>query len=93
MKDWEVWLLAAWRSKQAGPLEFKSIRRLIEPKTSPEEEYSNLDTPAYLRQDPRIKGFAENSEVQQALFQESVQPTVEELIQQTMAQGKQDLSL
>ncbi|GKX50630.1 LPD38 domain-containing protein [Budvicia aquatica] len=55
-------------------------------------EYGDLESPAYLRQDPRIQGFAEDSEVQQALSQESPQPTAEELIQQQIEQGNQGLT-
>ncbi|WP_315707523.1 LPD38 domain-containing protein [Brenneria uluponensis] len=47
------------------------------------------DTPAYLRQDPRIQGFAEDSEVQQALSEQQPSPTADELIQQQITQGDQ----
>ncbi|NKI76292.1 hypothetical protein Dpoa2040_003635 [Dickeya sp. CFBP 2040] len=47
------------------------------------------DTPAYLRQDPRIQGFAEDSDVQRALAEQQYAPTAEELISQQMEQGDQ----
>ncbi|MBP2845444.1 hypothetical protein J8655_08140 [Dickeya oryzae] len=47
------------------------------------------DTPAYLRQDPRIQGFAEDSDVQRALAEQQHAPTAEELISQQMEQGDQ----
>lgn len=47
------------------------------------------DTPAYLRNDPRIQGFAEDSEVQQALSQQQASPTADELIQQQIQGGDQ----
>lgn len=46
------------------------------------------DTPAYLRNDPRIQGFADDSEVQQALSQQT-SPTADELIQQQIQGGDQ----
>ncbi|MBN3207147.1 hypothetical protein H5A35_06935 [Pectobacterium brasiliense] len=50
------------------------------------------DTPAYLREDPRIQGFAEDSDVQQALSEQQSAPTVDELIRQQIEQGGQDYS-
>lgn len=47
------------------------------------------DTPAYLRNDPRIQGFAEDSEVQQALAQQQSSPTADELIRQQIEGGDQ----
>ncbi|MEE3649444.1 MULTISPECIES: LPD38 domain-containing protein [unclassified Brenneria] len=47
------------------------------------------DTPAYLRQDPRIQGFAEDNEVQQALAEQQPAPTADELIRQQIDQGDQ----
>ncbi|QKJ87390.1 hypothetical protein PMPD1_2448 [Paramixta manurensis] len=51
----------------------------------------DLDTPAYLRNDPRIQGFADDSEVQQALGQDAA-PTPEELIRQQIQNGDQGLT-
>ncbi|NWA70861.1 hypothetical protein HX775_02875 [Serratia proteamaculans] len=45
------------------------------------------DTPAYLRQDPRIQGFAEDNDVQRALAEQQPSPTPDELIQQQMESG------
>ncbi|PRI19399.1 LPD38 domain-containing protein [Pectobacterium versatile] len=50
------------------------------------------DTPAYLRQDPRIQGFAEDSDVQQALAEQQDSPTAEQLIRQQIEQGDQGYS-
>ncbi|QHQ15787.1 hypothetical protein GMW39_07805 [Pectobacterium parmentieri] len=50
------------------------------------------DTPAYLRQDPRVQGFAEDSDVQQALSEQQSAPTVDELIRQQIEQGDQGYS-
>ncbi|WP_052198397.1 LPD38 domain-containing protein [Pectobacterium fontis] len=50
------------------------------------------DTPAYLRQDPRIQGFAEYSDVQQALAEQQDSPTAEQLIRQQIEQGDQGYS-
>lgn len=47
------------------------------------------DTPAYLRQDPRIQGFAEDNDVQRALAEQQQSPTADELIQQQMESGAQ----
>jgi len=47
------------------------------------------DTPAYLRQDPRIQGFAEDNDVQRALAEQQPSPTADELIQQQMESGDQ----
>ncbi|ARZ00822.1 hypothetical protein AXW38_07440 [Yersinia ruckeri] len=47
------------------------------------------DTPAYLRQDPRIQGFAEDSDAQRSLSEPVAQPTAQELIQQQMESGEQ----
>lgn len=47
------------------------------------------DIPAYLRQDPRIQGFAEDNEVQRALAEQQASPTAEELIQQQIEAGDQ----
>lgn len=47
------------------------------------------DTPAYLRGDPRIQGFAEDSEVQDALARGDSSPAADELIQQQMRGGDQ----
>ncbi len=47
------------------------------------------DTPAYLRQDPRIQGFAEDNDVQRALAEQQPSPTADELIQQQMESGEQ----
>ncbi|CQI96189.1 DNA repair ATPase [Yersinia rohdei] len=47
------------------------------------------DTPAYLRQDPRVQGFADDSEVQRSLAEPAGQPTTQELIQQQMESGDQ----
>ncbi|HHH1924223.1 TPA: LPD38 domain-containing protein [Yersinia enterocolitica] len=47
------------------------------------------DTPAYLRQDPRVQGFADDSDVQRSLAEPAVQPTTQELIQQQMESGDQ----
>ncbi|WP_145600808.1 LPD38 domain-containing protein [Yersinia frederiksenii] len=47
------------------------------------------DTPAYLRQDPRVQGFADDSDVQRSLAEPVVQPTTQELIQQQMESGEQ----
>ncbi|WP_067486866.1 LPD38 domain-containing protein [Dickeya sp. CSL RW240] len=47
------------------------------------------DTPAYLRQDSRIQGFADDSDVQRALAEQQYAPTAEELISQQMGQGDQ----
>ncbi|WP_261373103.1 LPD38 domain-containing protein, partial [Yersinia bercovieri] len=46
------------------------------------------DTPAYLRQDPRVQGFADDSDVQRSLAEPEAQPTAQELIQQQMASGE-----
>lgn len=46
------------------------------------------DTPAYARQDPRVQGFADNSEVQQALGRPGA-PAPEQLVQQQMQGGNQ----
>ncbi|GKW25993.1 hypothetical protein PEC311524_35870 [Pectobacterium carotovorum subsp. carotovorum] len=50
------------------------------------------DTPAYLRQEPRIQGFAEDSDVQQALAEQQDSPTAEQLIRQQIEQGDQGYS-
>lgn len=50
------------------------------------------DTPAYLRQDPRIQGFAEDNDVQRALAEQQPSPTPDELIQQQMESGDQGYS-
>ncbi|AOR58812.1 LPD38 domain-containing protein [Pectobacterium parmentieri] len=50
------------------------------------------DTPAYLRQDPRVQGFAEDSDVQQALSEQQPAPTAEQLIRQQIEQGDQGYS-
>lgn len=47
------------------------------------------DTPAYLRQDPRIQGFAEDNDVQRSLAEQQPSPTADELIQQQMESGDQ----
>lgn len=47
------------------------------------------DIPAYLRQDPRIQGFAEDNEVQRALAEQQASPTADELIQQQIEAGDQ----
>jgi len=47
------------------------------------------DTPAYLRQDPRIQGFAEDNDVQRALAEQQQSPTADELIKQQMESGDQ----
>ncbi len=47
------------------------------------------DTPAYLRQDPRVQGFADDSDVQRSLAEPAMQPTTQELIQQQMESGDQ----
>lgn len=47
------------------------------------------DTPAYLRQDPRVQGFAEDSEVQRTLSEQQPAPTADELIRQQIEQGEQ----
>lgn len=47
------------------------------------------DTPAYLRQDPRVQGFAEDSDVQRSLAEPEAQPTAQDLIQQQMESGEQ----
>lgn len=47
------------------------------------------DTPAYLRQDPRVQGFADDSDVQRSLAEPEAQPTVQDLIQQQMESGEQ----
>ncbi len=47
------------------------------------------DIPAYLRQDPRIQGFAEDNEVQRALAEQQASPTAEDLIQQQIEAGDQ----
>lgn len=47
------------------------------------------DTPAYLRQDPRIQGFAEDNEVQRALAEQQPSPTADELIRQQIDGGDQ----
>ncbi|UXD25284.1 hypothetical protein FORC065_2480 [Yersinia enterocolitica] len=49
------------------------------------------DTPAYRRQDPRVQGFTDDSEVQRALAEPS-SPTAQALIEQQMASGEQGLS-
>ncbi|WP_052012468.1 LPD38 domain-containing protein [Pectobacterium betavasculorum] len=50
------------------------------------------DTPTYLRQDPRIQGFAEDSDVQRALAEQPDSPTAEQLIRQQIEQGDQGYS-
>ncbi|WP_406627800.1 LPD38 domain-containing protein [Pectobacterium carotovorum] len=50
------------------------------------------DTPAYLREDPRIQGFAEDSDVQRALAEQPDSPTAEQLIRQQIEQGDQGYS-
>ncbi|CAI2431698.1 LPD38 domain-containing protein [Serratia liquefaciens] len=50
------------------------------------------DIPAYLRQDPRIQGFAEDNDVQRALAEQQPSPTADELIQQQMESGDQGYS-
>lgn len=47
------------------------------------------DTPAYLRQDPRVQGFADDSDVQRSLAEPETQPTAQDLIQQQMESGEQ----
>ncbi|MEY4592742.1 MAG: hypothetical protein RIR18_1637, partial [Pseudomonadota bacterium] len=47
------------------------------------------DTPAYLRQDPRVLGFADDSDVQRSLAEPATQPTAQDLIQQQMESGEQ----
>ncbi|MHA3454632.1 LPD38 domain-containing protein [Yersinia enterocolitica] len=47
------------------------------------------DTPAYLRQDPRVQGFADDSDVQRSLTEPEAQPTAQDLIQQQMESGEQ----
>ncbi|WP_145576573.1 LPD38 domain-containing protein [Yersinia mollaretii] len=47
------------------------------------------DTPAYLRQDPRVQGFADDSDVQRSLAGPEAQPTAQDLIQQQMESGEQ----
>ncbi|ENA1774653.1 hypothetical protein ABF237_003374, partial [Yersinia ruckeri] len=47
------------------------------------------DTPAYLRQDPRVQGFADDSDVQRSLAEPEAQPTAQDLIQQQMESGEQ----
>lgn len=49
------------------------------------------DTPAYRRQDPRVQGFTDDSEVQRALAEPS-SPTAQALIEQQMASGEQGLT-
>ncbi|HDL8529468.1 TPA: hypothetical protein PXS19_004007 [Yersinia enterocolitica] len=49
------------------------------------------DTPAYRRQDPRVQGFTDDSEVQRALAEPS-SPTAQALIEQQMVSGEQGLS-
>ncbi|ELY5220083.1 hypothetical protein SM880_004459 [Yersinia enterocolitica] len=46
------------------------------------------DTPAYLRQDPRVQGFADDSDVQRSLADPEAQPTAQDLIQQQMESGE-----
>ncbi|WP_165707477.1 LPD38 domain-containing protein [Pectobacterium polaris] len=50
------------------------------------------DTPAYLREEPRIQGFAEDSDVQRALAEQPDSPTAEQLIRQQIEQGDQGYS-
>ncbi|POX25815.1 hypothetical protein C3464_00745 [Serratia marcescens] len=50
------------------------------------------DIPAYLRQDSRIQGFAEDNDVQRALAEQQPSPTADELIQQQMESGDQGYS-
>ncbi|GKW34871.1 hypothetical protein PEC730217_36510 [Pectobacterium carotovorum subsp. carotovorum] len=50
------------------------------------------DTPAYLREDPRIQGFAEDSDVQRALAGQPDSPTADQLIRQQIEQGDQGYS-
>lgn len=47
------------------------------------------DTPASLRQDPRVQGFADDSDVQRSLAEPETQPTAQDLIQQQMESGEQ----
>ncbi len=47
------------------------------------------DTPAYLRQDPRVQGFADDSDVQRSLAEPEIQPTAQDFIQQQMESGEQ----
>ncbi|HHH0781933.1 TPA: LPD38 domain-containing protein [Yersinia enterocolitica] len=47
------------------------------------------DTPAYLRQDPRVQGFADDSDVQRSLAEPEAQPTAQDLIHQQMESGEQ----
>ncbi|MGM7734450.1 LPD38 domain-containing protein [Yersinia enterocolitica] len=47
------------------------------------------DTPAYLRQDPRVQGFADDSDVQRSLAEPEAPPTAQDLIQQQMESGEQ----
>ncbi|CRY31905.1 LPD38 domain-containing protein [Yersinia enterocolitica] len=47
------------------------------------------DTPAYLRQDPRVQGFADDSDVQRSLAEPVTQPTAQDLIQQQIESGEQ----
>ncbi|ATM86127.1 LPD38 domain-containing protein [Yersinia frederiksenii] len=47
------------------------------------------DTPAYLRQDPRVQGFADDTDVQRSLAEPEAQPTAQDLIQQQMESGDQ----
>ncbi|MGM7888605.1 LPD38 domain-containing protein [Yersinia enterocolitica] len=47
------------------------------------------DTPAYLRQDPRVQGFADDSDVQRSLAEPEAQPTAQDLILQQMESGEQ----
>ncbi|CQD36025.1 LPD38 domain-containing protein [Yersinia mollaretii] len=47
------------------------------------------DTPAYLRQDPRVQGFADDSDVQRSLAEPEAQPTAQDLVQQQIESGEQ----
>ncbi|CAI1616440.1 Antirestriction protein [Serratia quinivorans] len=60
--------------------------------TAPTRADEFRDTPAYLRQDPRIQGFAEDNDVQRSLAEQQPSPTADELIQQQMESGDQGYS-
>lgn len=50
------------------------------------------DTPAYLREDPRVQGFAEDSDVQRVLVEQADSLIAEQLIRQQIEQGDQGYS-
>ena len=72
---------------ESQPTDTTSAQSPVGPASSQPDSFR--DVPAYLRNDPRIQGFAEDSDVQQALAQQQASPTADELIQQQIQGGDQ----